>query len=379
MNISNEFLEVLTNTSYNLINLYFLITNYKSQVAKSTVECLFGEFRMIWNQWYAVLNSCQLKKKNQLIGVTRLGEKLVFWRDSKNEVHCIFDICAHRGASLGIGCVVRDHVQCPFHGLEYDGNGKCTVIPSRGETAPVPPNFKVHYYPVRELHGFIWMWWGDIKEDGKYPELPWFDDIDDKFPYKAIIDPWRCNYSRCIENQLDVTHLWLVHYNTIGRGKNKVSDGPVAEYNKDTKTLEIWVFDRKENGIPSKLPNEMQKQNPPAMLHFKYPNIWQNRILDKMRIFVSFVPVDENNTLLYLRYYQKVVKIPGLKWLMCKIGIWGSKYIAHQDRTVVETELPNKTELKMEENLFPADAPIFLYRRMRDELKKANPPNIKKK
>ena len=47
---------------------------------------------MIQNQWYAVLDSKQVKK-NKLIGVTRLSEKLVFWRDEENEVHCIYDKC----------------------------------------------------------------------------------------------------------------------------------------------------------------------------------------------------------------------------------------------------------------------------------------------
>ena len=34
---------------------------------------------MIRNQWYAVLESKEVPK-GKLIGVTRLGEKLVFWR-----------------------------------------------------------------------------------------------------------------------------------------------------------------------------------------------------------------------------------------------------------------------------------------------------------
>lgn len=45
---------------------------------------------MIKNQWYAVLDSKELKK-NKLIGTTRMGEKLVFWRDEDNKVNCIFD------------------------------------------------------------------------------------------------------------------------------------------------------------------------------------------------------------------------------------------------------------------------------------------------
>ena len=75
---------------------------------------------MIQNQWYAVLSSKQVKK-NKMIGVTRLSQKLVFWRDDADEVHCIFDQCCHRGASLCSGKLVENHVECPFHGFLYDG------------------------------------------------------------------------------------------------------------------------------------------------------------------------------------------------------------------------------------------------------------------
>lgn len=66
---------------------------------------------MIKNQWYAVLDSTQLKKK-KVLGVTRLSEKLVFWRDGDDKVSCIFDKCCHRGVSLSIGKVVDNHVEC---------------------------------------------------------------------------------------------------------------------------------------------------------------------------------------------------------------------------------------------------------------------------
>jgi phenylpropionate dioxygenase-like ring-hydroxylating dioxygenase large terminal subunit len=54
---------------------------------------------MIFNQWYAVLSSKEVKK-NRLLVVTRFGEKLVFWRNEKGEIGCLADKCCHRGASL---------------------------------------------------------------------------------------------------------------------------------------------------------------------------------------------------------------------------------------------------------------------------------------
>ena len=74
---------------------------------------------MIPNQWYAVLDSKELPTRKP-IGVTRLGQKLVFYRDTDGNPACLYDKCCHRGAALSFGKVIDNHIQCPFHGLKYD-------------------------------------------------------------------------------------------------------------------------------------------------------------------------------------------------------------------------------------------------------------------
>jgi phenylpropionate dioxygenase-like ring-hydroxylating dioxygenase large terminal subunit len=323
---------------------------------------------MIWNQWYAILESSELKKGNP-IGVLRLGERLVLWRTNKGMPICLKDKCAHRGVALSKGKLVcnNEEVQCPFHGLQFNQAGKCTVIPSRGNKAPIPSNFKVDSYQTREEHNFIWIWWGDPQEE--YPDLPWFEDVDDKFHYFTLKDPWKTHYSRCIENQLDVAHLWIVHHNTIGRGDRRVSDGPYVEFSNNLE--KIWVANRKENGEVSILPNEMKKPPYRPIIRFRFPHLWQNKFSDKARIIIAFAPVDEENTILYLRFIHKITRIPVFRGIISLFGRYFSKIIAHQDRRVVETQIPKKTELKMKDgdNLFPADSPIMIYRRIRDEMK----------
>ncbi len=107
---------------------------------------------MIRNQWYVVLESRQVPK-GKPVGFRRLGENLVFWRDASGKLSCASDICAHRGASLSHGKIVGDFVQCPFHGLKFDGTGRCRLIPANGRAAAVPGNFKVFAYPVSESNG----------------------------------------------------------------------------------------------------------------------------------------------------------------------------------------------------------------------------------
>ncbi|MEJ2293799.1 MAG: aromatic ring-hydroxylating dioxygenase subunit alpha [Candidatus Lokiarchaeota archaeon] len=327
---------------------------------------------MIPNQWYVVLESKEVSKEDP-VAVTRLGEKLVFWRNKEGDVICLRDKCAHRGAKLSIGkiCKGGETIQCPFHGLEYDNTGKCTIIPANGKNTAVPERFKVKSYPTQEEHDFIWIWWGEPRDE--YPLLPFFEDIDNKFKHKTYTEVWPVHYSRAIENQLDVVHLPFVHRTTIGRGQHTLIHGPLVEANEDKNEFLIWAYDQKDDGktIPLK-PEEFTDEMKNFHLHFKFPHIWQNYLSKKVRIFVAFVPVDEEHTKFYMRFYQRVMRIPLLKNLVNWLGIRSSIIILHQDRRVVITQDPIKTSLKMGELLFQGDNPIVYYRKRRKELIKTN-------
>ena len=75
--------------------------------------------------------------------MTRMGEKLVAWRDSGGKVTVMHDLCPHRGVALSAGEVHGDYIWCPFHGFEYDASGRCTVIPANGKATPAPKVFRV--------------------------------------------------------------------------------------------------------------------------------------------------------------------------------------------------------------------------------------------
>jgi phenylpropionate dioxygenase-like ring-hydroxylating dioxygenase large terminal subunit len=318
---------------------------------------------MIPNQWYAVLKSREVPH-GKPVGAIRLGEKMVLWRDSRGQAVCQSDKCAHRGAALSAGKVVGGCVACPFHGLQYDATGRCQLIPANGRITPVPERFHVHTYPTREAHGFIWLWWGEGREN--LPPLPWFDDLDDEFPYASFEDHWTVHYSRAIENQLDVAHLPFVHYNTIGRGGRTLIDGPVTRLENDR--LRVWVYNRVDDGTAPRKPQDIPEPGGTALLHFHFPNLWQNRLGENMRVFLAFVPIDEENTKLYLRFYGRFVRVPLLDRLFCGLGNLGNRIILGQDKRVVLTQQPKKTALEMGEKLFQADRPIVAYRQRRKEL-----------
>ncbi|MFA9464150.1 MAG: Rieske 2Fe-2S domain-containing protein [Velocimicrobium sp.] len=322
---------------------------------------------MIKNQWYAVLDSKELKK-NKPIGVTRFSEKLVFWRDESNNISCIFDKCCHRGASLAHGKIKNNHIECPFHGFQYDSSGKVTSIPANGKDKAVPRNYIVNYYIAKEAHGFVWVWYGEPSED--LPQINFFAELKEGFSYGEFSESWGVHYTRAIENQLDVVHLPFVHNTTIGKGNKTLVNGPVVKWKDNLMTF--YVKNVEDEGQAPQKPNEIKGYETLFSLQLQMPNIWQNRISDQVRIVAAFAPIDEENTKIYLRFYQSFMKLPVLKQMINRFSNVLNKVILHQDKRVVMTQVPKKSELLMGENLIQGDLPIIEFRKRRDALKKEN-------
>jgi phenylpropionate dioxygenase-like ring-hydroxylating dioxygenase large terminal subunit len=322
---------------------------------------------MIPNQWYAILESKEIKK-GRIFGVTRMGEKMVAWRDIKGELSVMTDKCPHRGVALSAGRLIGDCIQCPFHGFQYDSTGACKLVPANGKSADPPKALHVRSYLVREEHGLVYIWWGDPRDE--YPQVPWFESIPEKMVYATLKDHWANHYSRTIENQLDVVHLPFIHHNTIGRGNRTLVNGPIATEESHwpgDHLLNLWVYNERDEGQKPKKPSEIPKPDRRPFLQFRYGNIWQNWIADSLRIVVAFAPIDNENTMMYLRYYHNV-RVPVLRQLMGWIGILSNLVIERQDRRVVITQRPHRPDLGIGEILIQGDNPIALYRRVRRSL-----------
>ena len=333
---------------------------------------------MIPDQWYAILDSGEIRP-GQAIGVTRLAQKLVIWRDRAGKLAALRDRCPHRGAALSIGPVqdvtgvaggdAGGCIVCPFHGFAYDATGRCRTIPANGRTAPVPRVFQAESYPVVDAHGYICLWYHLPGEPvpAELPPVSFFEDLDASFAVsRTLRQHWPVHYSRAIENQLDVVHLPFVHAGTIGRGHKTVVDGPVARLHDGV--LDLWVYNRVDDGTPARRSSEMPEPSRPFGLQFRFPNLWQNRISDDFRLVLAFVPIDDGNTLMCLRVYQRTVRLPIARQIASLAMLYSSIPILNEDRRVVRTQRPLRSELRMAEHLIPGDGPIVLYRRHRQEL-----------
>ncbi|MEI7844794.1 MAG: aromatic ring-hydroxylating dioxygenase subunit alpha [Chloroflexota bacterium] len=322
---------------------------------------------MIPNQWYVILESNEVKIGHP-VGVTRMAEKLVAWRDSKGELTIMSDKCPHRGVALSIGEIKNDCLQCPFHGFEFDKSGQCTLVPANGKNNQPPKALKAHAYPTREAHGFVYIWWGEPREN--YPPLPFFESIDDKFVYSTLRDHWNTHYSRAIENQLDVIHLPFIHRTTIGAGNKTLVNGPLVRVENlfpADNLINLWVYNEVDNDQTPLKPSQIPEPQRRPFLQFRYPNVWHNWISDSIRVMVAFSPIDHENTLMYLRYYH-TNKTPVLRQITGFFGGIANLVIERQDKRVVITQQPKRADLDIGEILVQGDNPIIVYRKIRRAL-----------
>lgn len=166
----------------------------------------------IKNAWYVAGWGHEISREKPL-GRILLNEPVVLYRKEDGGVVALEDRCCHRLAPLSIGRIEGDELRCMYHGLRFDGSGKCTDIPGQDR---IPPSMKVRSYPVVEKQKLLWIWMGDpaLARESDIIDWPYLDSAD--WSYKPSYLHYKANYLLIIDNLLDFSHLSFVHENTIG-------------------------------------------------------------------------------------------------------------------------------------------------------------------
>ncbi|MFO0746399.1 MAG: aromatic ring-hydroxylating dioxygenase subunit alpha [Myxococcota bacterium] len=170
---------------------------------------------------FRVLDAWYILEASEELGTTPrartlLGMPLVLFRTRSGRPAAMLDRCAHRNVPLSLGKVVGEHVQCPYHGWEFDHEGRCRNIPGLVDTSRDQPDSadararRVMALPVAESDGWVWVW----GNPDSMPTAPPF-----AFPR---LDPRRYTSARrevqapgtlhaTLENALDVPHTAFLH------------------------------------------------------------------------------------------------------------------------------------------------------------------------
>lgn len=289
--------------------------------------------------WYAVLPVIELKDKP--LAITRLGVDLVVWRDNKQNIIVMHDSCPHRSAKLSLGKICNDEISCPFHGFRFVADGSCSYAPEFDKSIP---GLKVKTYPVEIAIAMVWVYFGEVSEPIKIDVLRAIES-EFKANYSFTNRVWSSHITRCIENQLDYTHLPIVHHNTIGRNF-KMPINP--------------KFIKTPDGIKSFHRDKLEEPSS----EYIFPNTWILNVSNKMKLIVYFVPITENKTKFYLFTYRKFLTYKLLKPLIDLLFNYTNQVILKQDQKVVESQGCLPSYLASTEVLMRHDVAIRMFREL---------------
>ena len=258
---------------------------------------------MLMNYWYAVEHASKITP-GKPHAIKALGEDLVIWRKQNGDIVAQSDLCVHRGALLSGGELIDDCLVCPYHGWEFDDQGKCQKIPANLDGVRIPRKAQIDTYPAEEKYGFIWVFLGDLTEDERppLPALPLDDAKEARLEgYKATESEWHweANYERVIENAIDIAHAPFVHRNTFGNPEKP----QVEEYSVDNDGQSAFAVVELDPPPARGLWGRIRGKDRPKVWSktgLFFPNVTMLNIrlpMGEFKLFTAAVPINENYTI----------------------------------------------------------------------------------
>ena len=190
------------------------------------------------NAWYVAAWPSEIKA-GEILSRTICGLPMVFFRAKGGSPAALEDRCCHRQMPLSQGWMEGENVRCGYHGMLFDGDGRCVGIPGQDF---IPPDATVRRYPTAERHGWVWVWPGDAaKADPRV--------ISDIFQRNAHPE-WtsvggttyvKGHYELISDNLLDLTHESFIHRSSLGN--QAVIENPI-EVTSDERsvTVQRWMI-----------------------------------------------------------------------------------------------------------------------------------------
>jgi len=140
--------------------------------------------------------------------VRLLGEDLVIFKDRQGRLGLIAEQCPHRRASFAHGIPTENGIRCPYHGWEYNAQGKCIHQPNEQDKCAFRDKVSTDAYPVQEMGGMLFAYMGPQPQ----PLLPRWDGFVAQGTIRIMgrtILP--INWLQIMENSLDPVHTEWLH------------------------------------------------------------------------------------------------------------------------------------------------------------------------
>ncbi len=305
---------------------------------------------------------------NQPNKINLNGKNYVIWQNKKGEISALNDICPHMQAPLSDGwlCEKRNTIACPFHALEFDGNGKL-YREGKEDNKPIRSGTLAPCEGAETLKliikdDCIWTY-GEFEPRLPVPDL--ISKIGDRYELIGVTGEKSIqgNFLNNILINYDFNHLKGTHKEMFRIESSRVTffeergyySQARSELIRSKNTLEEIIKNPSLLVIPKKMNNTLKYTFPSTTVIFA-----ESPILSIAQTHILYPETEHITKTFVLLYCQ--FKYPVLKSIFKKSLLQGIDRLVQQDKNTVETLYPRtkaKIRLPGEEAMFYAEK---LYR-----------------
>ena len=280
--------------------------------------------------WYYGVPGRDLER-GRTLAKTILGEPLLFGRDRDGVAFALRDICPHRGMPLSRGAFDGRAIECCYHGWRFDTAGRCVAIPSlTADQSFETGRIKVAHYPVREIQGNVWVFFGT--DPAEAPEPPVLPDLGARPP--AILETVRLDAAidHAVVGLMDPAHGPFVHTAWWWRSRRSVHE--------KAKAFEPSPFGfTMARHAPSKNSNAYRilGGRPETEIAFRLPAVRVEHIRIGRHVvcnLTALTPIDARTTEITNALYWTVPWLTALKPLLRPFV----RRFLHQDRDIMSLQ-----------------------------------------
>jgi phenylpropionate dioxygenase-like ring-hydroxylating dioxygenase large terminal subunit len=174
------------------------------------------------NRWWPILPSRFVEAGGKPVGLVRLGEAIVLWRDAKGTIHVHADRCPHRAVPLSRGINEGDRLRCNYHGVEVGPDGRVLKVPGQ-PGCPLEGKKAVKTYPSCDVADAIFVWFGDALHEEAPEFVPPPQLAGGEYSHFLCYADWEMAWRYCYDNLMDPMHGTFLHANshTMYQGDTK--------------------------------------------------------------------------------------------------------------------------------------------------------------
>ncbi len=187
-----------------------------SNIYQATVERVFAQ------SWQFIGDTSQLPGSGYAAPLTllpgSLDEPLVLTCDEQNQLHCLSNVCTHRGNLICQSAGRRDDLRCPYHSRRFELDGRFRYAPGFEKAVNFPASSD--HLPQLQLER-----WGPLLFTSLNPEVSfsdWLDPVRQRLAWLPLndfsLDQERsqdyiipANWALYCENYLDYLHIPYIH------------------------------------------------------------------------------------------------------------------------------------------------------------------------